>query len=41
MNDASDDPRITSLPAQAGTPAAPVNPGGADITEVSDVPSST
>lgn len=38
---ASDDPRITSLPAQAGTPAAPVNPGGADITEVSDVPSST
>lgn len=38
---ASDDPRIINLPAQADTPEAPVNPGGADITEGNDVSSTT
>lgn len=37
----SDAPRTTDFPGQADTPAAPINLGGADITEGSDVSSST
>lgn len=37
----SDAPRTTDFPGQADTPAAPINLGGAGITEGSDVSSST